>query len=50
MSPVCDEKEWTTYVGVVFKSEICGAHRARQSTVVAFGQRETVVRSQRGGH
>jgi hypothetical protein len=24
MSPVCDEKEWTTYVGVVIKSEICG--------------------------
>jgi hypothetical protein len=23
MSPVCDE-EWTTYVGVVIKSEICG--------------------------
>jgi hypothetical protein len=24
MSPVCDEKEWTTYVGVVIKLEICG--------------------------
>jgi hypothetical protein len=24
MSPVCDEKEWTTYVGVVIKSEIHG--------------------------
>jgi hypothetical protein len=24
MSPVCDEKEWTTYVGVVMKSEIRG--------------------------
>jgi hypothetical protein len=24
MSPVCDEKEWTTYIGVVMKSEICG--------------------------
>jgi hypothetical protein len=24
MSPVCNEKEWTTYVGVVMKSEICG--------------------------
>jgi hypothetical protein len=22
MSPVCDEKEWTAYVGVVIKSEI----------------------------
>jgi hypothetical protein len=22
MSPVCDEKEWTTYVGVVTKSKI----------------------------
>jgi hypothetical protein len=24
MSPVCDENEWTTYVGVVMKSEIHG--------------------------
>jgi hypothetical protein len=24
ISPVCDEKEWTTYVGVVMKSEIRG--------------------------
>jgi hypothetical protein len=24
MSPVCDEKEWTAYVDVVMKSEICG--------------------------
>jgi hypothetical protein len=24
MPPVCDEKEWTTYVGVVIKLEICG--------------------------
>jgi hypothetical protein len=24
MSPVCDEKEWTSYVSVVIKSEICG--------------------------
>jgi hypothetical protein len=24
MSPVCDENEWTTYIGVVMKSEICG--------------------------
>jgi hypothetical protein len=24
MSPVCDEKEWTTYVGVMIKSEIHG--------------------------
>jgi hypothetical protein len=24
MSPVYDEKEWTTYAGVVIKSEICG--------------------------
>jgi hypothetical protein len=24
MSPVCDENEWTTYVGVVIKSEIHG--------------------------
>jgi hypothetical protein len=24
MSPVCDEKEWTTYVGVMMKSEIRG--------------------------
>jgi hypothetical protein len=24
MSPVCDEKEWTTYVGVVMKLEIRG--------------------------
>jgi hypothetical protein len=24
MSPVCDEKEWTGYVGVVIKSEIHG--------------------------
>jgi hypothetical protein len=24
MSPVCNEKEWTTYVGVVMKSEIHG--------------------------
>jgi hypothetical protein len=23
MSPVCDENEWTTYVSVVMKSEIC---------------------------
>jgi hypothetical protein len=22
MSPICDEKEWTAYVGVVMKSEI----------------------------
>jgi hypothetical protein len=22
VSPVCDEKEWTTYVGVMMKSEI----------------------------
>jgi hypothetical protein len=22
MSPICDEKEWTTYVGVVMKSDI----------------------------
>jgi hypothetical protein len=24
MSPVCDENEWTAYVGVVIKSEIRG--------------------------
>jgi hypothetical protein len=24
MSPVCDKKEWTAYVGVVMKSEIRG--------------------------
>jgi hypothetical protein len=24
MSPVCDKKEWTTYIGVVMKSEIRG--------------------------
>jgi hypothetical protein len=24
MSPICDENEWTTYVGVMMKSEICG--------------------------
>jgi hypothetical protein len=24
MSPICDEKEWTAYVGVVMKSEISG--------------------------
>jgi hypothetical protein len=24
MSPICDEKEWTTYVGVMIKSEIHG--------------------------
>jgi hypothetical protein len=24
MSPVCDEKEWTSYVGVVMMSEIRG--------------------------
>jgi hypothetical protein len=24
MSPVCNEKEWTTYVGIMMKSEICG--------------------------
>jgi hypothetical protein len=24
MSPVCDEKEWITYVGVMIKSEIRG--------------------------
>jgi hypothetical protein len=24
MSPVCDENEWTTYVGVMIKSEIRG--------------------------
>jgi hypothetical protein len=24
MSPVCDENEWTTYVGVVIKSKIHG--------------------------
>jgi hypothetical protein len=24
MSPVCDEKEWITYVSVVMKSELCG--------------------------
>jgi hypothetical protein len=24
MSPVCDEKEWTDYAGVMMKSEICG--------------------------
>jgi hypothetical protein len=24
MSPVCDEKEWIAYVGVMMKSEICG--------------------------
>jgi hypothetical protein len=24
MSPICNEKEWTTYVGVVMKSEIHG--------------------------
>jgi hypothetical protein len=23
MSPVCDEKEWTAYIGIVMKSEIC---------------------------
>jgi hypothetical protein len=23
MSPVCDEKQWTAYVGVMIKSEIC---------------------------
>jgi hypothetical protein len=23
MSPICDEKEWATYVGVVMKLEIC---------------------------
>jgi hypothetical protein len=25
VSPVCDEKEWTTYIGVTMKSEIHGA-------------------------
>jgi hypothetical protein len=24
MSPVSNEKEWTTYVGIMMKSEICG--------------------------
>jgi hypothetical protein len=33
MSPVCDENEWTTYVGVVMKSEIRGIELVARKVV-----------------